>query len=69
MHIFRRTHSARGFWAAREDSMQKYSACQRCGLREPEILHVHHLDGNRKNNRDENLIVLCPNCHMKAHKQ
>lgn len=26
-------------------------------------LHVHHEDGNHKNNRPENLNFLCPNCH------
>lgn len=26
-------------------------------------LEVEHLDGNAKNNRPENLTLLCPNCH------
>jgi len=26
-------------------------------------LEVHHLDGDSKNNRPENLQLLCPNCH------
>ena len=26
-------------------------------------LEVEHLDGNYKNNRPENLTLLCPNCH------
>lgn len=26
-------------------------------------LHIHHKDGNYSNNREENLEVLCPNCH------
>jgi len=25
----------------------------------------HHIDGNRKNNEIENLIILCPSCHKK----
>ncbi len=29
----------------------------------PVSLHVHHIDGNRKNNDIENLSILCPNCH------
>lgn len=26
-------------------------------------LEVEHIDGNYKNNREDNLILLCPNCH------
>ena len=26
-------------------------------------LEVEHKDGNYKNNKEENLILLCPNCH------
>lgn len=29
----------------------------------PIPLEVHHIDGNYKNNTDENLKLLCPNCH------
>ncbi|GAG75394.1 unnamed protein product [marine sediment metagenome] len=28
--------------------------------------HVHHVDGDRSNNKLENLILLCPSCHKKA---
>jgi predicted HNH restriction endonuclease len=27
------------------------------------ILQLHHIDGNRENNKEENLTLLCPNCH------
>lgn len=26
-------------------------------------LEIHHIDGNYKNNKEENLQLLCPNCH------
>lgn len=26
-------------------------------------LEVEHMDGNYKNNEENNLILLCPNCH------
>ncbi len=26
-------------------------------------VEIHHIDGNKKNNKDTNLVVLCPNCH------
>jgi len=48
--------------------------CQDCGQGEDWhgnklILHVHHIDGNRKNNNIENLILLCPNCHAVRHNK
>jgi 5-methylcytosine-specific restriction endonuclease McrA len=30
----------------------------------PEMLEVDHIDGNRKNNKLENLQTLCANCHQ-----
>jgi len=30
--------------------------------------HIHHKDGNPRNNKLSNLIVVCPNCHSKLHK-
>lgn len=42
--------------------------CEKCGYNEiKQILGVHHIDGNRKNNKKENLMVLCPMCHSIAH--
>jgi hypothetical protein len=45
------------------------SKCQRCGWSEinpvtnQSPLHLHHIDGNYKNNKEDNLELLCPNCH------
>lgn len=48
----------------------KIEECNRCGYnQEPNILHVHHIDRNRSNNVEENLEVLCPNCHTLEHYQ
>ena len=30
------------------------------------ILEIHHIDGNRKNNNRDNLVALCPNCHRQT---
>ena len=41
--------------------------CEVCGLTEwlgkPIKLEVHHIDGNRQNDDESNLQVMCPNCH------
>lgn len=45
----------------------KAHQCERCKntewLGEPIPLELHHVDGDRTNNRLENLKLLCPNCH------
>lgn len=41
--------------------------CERCGYNKKEILHVHHKDRNRKNNKLTNLELICPNCHYEEH--
>lgn len=42
--------------------------CEQCHIRFARNLkaHIHHKDGNPKNNKESNLKVLCPNCHSKA---
>jgi hypothetical protein len=49
---------------------EKYnSKCQRCDWGEVNSftklvpLQVHHIDGNCTNNNEDNLQLLCPNCH------
>ncbi len=41
--------------------------CEKCGLTEwfgePIPLELHHKDGDRTNNRLQNIELLCPNCH------
>lgn len=48
------------------DSMEK-PACEECGNDIQCVLQVHHKDGNRKNNKLENLSLLCANCHVLKH--
>lgn len=43
--------------------------CEQCGWGEKNPytnkipLEIHHIDGNYKNNTEDNLQLLCPNCH------
>lgn len=43
--------------------------CSQCGWSEKNPisnkipLEIDHIDGNYKNNSEDNLRVLCPNCH------
>lgn len=45
------------------------SKCASCGWHEINIttgkipLEIDHIDGDYKNNKEDNLILLCPNCH------
>ena len=49
------------------ESGLKEARCECCGLTEwqgkPIRLEVHHINANHKDNRLENLQILCPNCH------
>lgn len=46
------------------------SKCSCCGLSEwnqqPIKLELHHINGNHSDDREENLTLLCPNCHSQT---
>lgn len=41
--------------------------CRDCKISNFRVLLVHHKDRNRKNNKLENLVWLCHNCHFLEH--
>jgi hypothetical protein len=48
----------------------KEEKCEKCGLEnwngKSLPFELHHIDGNRINNKLENLTILCPNCHSQT---
>lgn len=56
--------------AVRKYMFEKHNnACQKCGWNQVNPftglvpLQIHHIDGDCKNNQENNLELLCPNCH------
>ena len=48
----------------------KRNRCEQCGIarwhRRALSLCLHHVNGERHDNRLENLVLLCPNCHSQT---
>ncbi len=46
-----------------------HDECARCGWNKVNLsigkspLEIDHIDGNSENNQEDNLVLLCPNCH------
>lgn len=77
--FFKENPKLRGTWAGyngkstlsvyRKKAFEILEAkCRICGYTEyVSLLQVHHKDGNRKNNKIENLEILCPTHHGEIH--
>ena len=56
-----------GISSYRKKAFKTGDKCEECKIDELYVLEVHHIDGNRKNNKKDNLKILCANCHKRAH--
>lgn len=50
---------------------EKYNfTCQGCGITDwqgkPIVLTIEHIDGDAYNSKEDNLTLLCPNCHSQT---
>jgi hypothetical protein len=46
----------------------KAYCCEQCSVdlsSNKQLLHAHHINGNKQDNRDQNLMALCIDCHRK----
>jgi len=60
----REYYQIRSFIKSRDNN-----TCQICGKNcyRSKHAHVHHIDGDKNNNDQNNLILLCSTCHTKVH--
>ena len=67
--VFVKDSNYRCSWRLREryKRLRNISSCERCKLSKWQgqniPLEIHHINGVNTDNRLENLILLCPNCH------
>lgn len=48
-----------------EKVLEITKVCASCGFNK--LIALHHLNGNRSDTTDKNLVGLCPNCHKMIH--
>jgi hypothetical protein len=44
------------------------SKCHFCEYDNEKVLQVHHIDGNKLNNKITNLVIVCPTHHVEIHR-
>lgn len=48
--------------------IKKPMSCVLCKIKDKRVLAAHHVDGNHRNNHENNLSWLCHNCHHLVHR-
>lgn len=56
-----------GFKIYRREAIRLFEYKCVCCQKKHRRLHVHHIDGNNKNNVPTNWAILCPACHRQVH--
>jgi hypothetical protein len=66
-------NTPRGRWNIKQRLLAaglKQNRCEECGVahwrNRPLSLALHHINGDGHDNRLENLVLLCPNCHSQT---
>jgi hypothetical protein len=63
-----KAHNARRYHNIEPELYQKVTkCCVLCGF--DKMVELHHLDHNKENNSEENLIGICPNHHKMIHSK
>lgn len=44
----------------------QFNACNRTMINLDMDFHIHHIDYDKKNHGEKNLILLCNSCHVKS---
>jgi 5-methylcytosine-specific restriction endonuclease McrA len=58
-----------GWGNIRENILKRDMFVCQCCKRKDLKLCIHHIDCNRKNNKENNLITICDNCHLQLHRR
>jgi len=66
-HLKKESKLHKGTHIVKKRILEKRHFCDRCGFSDKRILEIHHKDKNRKNNDEDNILLLCPNCHAILH--
>ncbi len=67
IQMIRPSHYVDGRFAYRRTCKEMLQNGCCCGEKRLYLLVIHHIDGNRKNNKQENLEAVCGNCHILRH--
>jgi hypothetical protein len=59
-------------WHEKQLTQKRYHlnhSLNKCIFCKKTNIEVHHIDKNKKNNKKENLLKLCPHCHRILHSK